>query len=154
MGSNLRLFEAAACGTSLDEAQLMAEYGATLKDLLQRGVIVERYNYRRDRQAYIEEPMVAEILEAEGEAALPITIIDGKVVATGNYLDPSDIYMMVEAEESSSCGSGGCSAAPVFPKKLDLSFNNDSCCGGSESSGCCGGESHNSGGCGSGSCGC
>jgi hypothetical protein len=75
------------CGTEIDPA--LVSFAALLTQLSQRGVKVERYNLGQQPMAFVENPLVKALLEAEGVAALPLIVLDGEVHLKGRY--PSDV---------------------------------------------------------------
>lgn len=85
----LELFEPAMCcdtglcGPSIDPELLRV---ATLvEEVLKSGNDVVRHNLKSDPDAFVANTTVAGILKETGVDSLPITLVDGKVVATGSY---------------------------------------------------------------------
>jgi len=74
------------CGTEIDPA--LVSLAALLKQLGQQGVKVERYNLGQQPMAFVQNPLVKALLEAEGVAALPLILLDGEVQLKGRY--PTD----------------------------------------------------------------
>jgi Arsenical resistance operon protein ArsD len=71
------------CGPSV-EPQLI-RFAADLKWLVESGVSVERYNLAQQPKAFAESLAAKQALEAKGEAALPLIIVDGVVKSSGVY---------------------------------------------------------------------
>lgn len=75
------------CGPSVDPSLLRA--ARDLAWLKAQGVTVERFNLAQEPQAFVAEPAVAAALT--DPAALPMTLIDGEVVAKGSYLTRAEL---------------------------------------------------------------
>jgi hypothetical protein len=71
------------CGPSVDPALL--KFAGTLAFLRRQGVAVERRNLAQEPEAFAANPEVKRLLVEKGETALPVTLVDGRVVATGGY---------------------------------------------------------------------
>ncbi len=96
------------------------------------GVEVYRYNFLQNPTAFLGNETIGRILETDGDAGFPVTLIDGKMLTKGRYPSgtelaetfslSSDILpdtypaedvelwfkMMMEAERG-GCGAGSCS---------------------------------------------
>ena len=71
------------CGTSVDPAVL--KFAGALAWLRRQGVAIERRNLAQEPEAFAVNPEVKRLLGERGEAALPVTLVDGRVIATGVY---------------------------------------------------------------------
>ena len=71
------------CGPSVDPE--LARINADLAWLASRGVVVERFNLAQQPQAFVANAHVSGILREAGEAALPLVLCDGTVLAVGRY---------------------------------------------------------------------
>jgi hypothetical protein len=71
------------CGTEVDPA--LVSYAALLSDLSQKGVAVERFNLGQQPMAFVQNPAVRALLEAEGVEVLPLVLVDGRVHLKGRY---------------------------------------------------------------------
>ena len=129
------------CGPGVDPELLRV---ATIISNLQKiGKDIERHNLADDPDAYIKNKTVNDVLKDQGVDALPIILVDGKVVLTGQY--PSNqqfaewtdttleelvtILVKDEMEKSSCCEpeEGSCCGTVQT-----------SCCNGNSSAeGCC-----------------
>lgn len=83
-----------------------------------RGVKVERFNLAQEPGAFAENPRVAGLLQAFGDKALPVTLVNGDVLAYGHYPSRDELLKAVSEasvapaeSDSSRCepGSGCCS---------------------------------------------
>jgi hypothetical protein len=71
------------CGTGIDPN--VVNLSTMLARLGRHGITVQRFNLGQQPQAFAENPMVKQALEADGKSALPLVIIDGKVYVQGRY---------------------------------------------------------------------
>jgi len=101
-----------ACGPNVDTK--LVQFAADLDWLKTRDVIVQRHNLSQSPAAFVENETVKSTLTNQGEAALPVFLANGKVVATGRYPDRSELARWFKvkspaatASAKSSCGCGG-----------------------------------------------
>lgn len=86
---NVRVFDPAMCcstgicGPSVDPE--LVRFAADLDWLKSNGASVERFNLSQQPAAFAESPLVKEALEAKGEQALPLVMVEGQVRSTGVY---------------------------------------------------------------------
>ena len=71
------------CGTSVDPAIL--KFAGALAWLRRQGVAIERRNLAQEPESFAGNAEVKRLLDERGEAALPVTLVDGRVIATGAY---------------------------------------------------------------------
>ncbi len=71
------------CGPSVDPA--LPRFAADLEWLEARGVVIERFNLSQEPGAFVARPAIREALSAEGNACLPLVLIDNEVVSRGEY---------------------------------------------------------------------
>lgn len=116
----LELFERAlccstgVCGPSVDENLLrITGVFESLNQVDKMEAI--RYNLSSTPKAFAENPAVLKELKEKGKEALPVTVLDGKVVKTGAYPTNEEIQqftgvILVEPKSSTGCcgGNGGC----------------------------------------------
>ena len=110
------------CGPSVDPK--LSRLAGDLDWLKQQGVPVTRYNLAQQPRAFIDHVAVKELLDGEGEDALPIFLLDGQVVSKGQY-----------PVREALAHWAGIEAAPV-----EAAAESAGCCGGdrkADSSGCC-----------------
>ena len=87
--SKMEIFEPAlcccsgACGTSSDPER--SRVAAVLSNLKKAGINVERYSLSSDPKEFMQYEAVGDALYQHGEKALPITVLDGKIVKSGGY---------------------------------------------------------------------
>ncbi|MFA5263873.1 MAG: arsenite efflux transporter metallochaperone ArsD [Opitutaceae bacterium] len=71
------------CGPDVDPR--LVRFAADLKWLAEQEVTVERFNLTQTPMAFAENEVVRAALTANGEASLPLVLVDGKVVVSGDY---------------------------------------------------------------------
>ncbi len=99
----IELFEGAVKDTENSDLQLVA---AAINLLKLWGATVERYNLQKDPQAFANIA-VSELLQAQGEDVLPITLVDGKVVKTKEYPTNEEFVNFSGVEQDDDeCGCG------------------------------------------------
>jgi AhpD family alkylhydroperoxidase len=71
------------CGPDVDPK--LVQFAADVKWLAEQGATIERFNLTQTPVAFAENDLVRTALTEKGEAALPLIMVDGKVVASGTY---------------------------------------------------------------------
>ena len=71
------------CGAEPDIG--LARFSADLQWLRGQGVGVQRFNLTQQPEQFVAEAAIMEAVKAGGTAALPIVMVDGRVVAAGRY---------------------------------------------------------------------
>ncbi len=100
------------CGPTVDP--LLAAFAADVDWLVSKGVSVSRYNLAQDPQAFVSHPLVKAMLQREGDACLPLLIMNGEVVGRGAYPRRQELAQLTGIEASASTAkpvirlSGGC----------------------------------------------
>jgi AhpD family alkylhydroperoxidase len=70
------------CGPEVDPA--LVRFAADLDWLKTNGVEVERFNLSQEPAAFVGNPVVAQAIRGRDDA-LPLLLVDGKIVAEGSY---------------------------------------------------------------------
>lgn len=115
------------CGPGVDP--VLVSFTADLDWLKRQGVEVERYNLSQQTQVFVSNTTVNEALKKHGNECLPLTLLDGKIVAQGDYLtreklaalvglEAPKMALRVTVEQATSADSGCCSGPSV----------NEGCC--------------------------
>ena len=99
------------CGPAPDPE--LAQLQDTVLKLKKEGFEVERFAINQQPQRFMSNPVVADLLRKEGNGALPLTLIDGKLFIKGRYPKydelkngkPNDIKT-VKVKSSGCCGGG------------------------------------------------
>lgn len=71
------------CGPSVDP--VLPRVSADIEWLKSKGVDVVRYNLAQDLAAFAANPTLKEALNSQGTKCLPMVLVDGRVVAQGEY---------------------------------------------------------------------
>jgi hypothetical protein len=71
------------CGPTIDPVLL--DINEAIIALKTEGVTVERYSLSSQPQAFLSNPEVLQMVRERQMAALPITVVDGKIAKTGKY---------------------------------------------------------------------
>lgn len=71
------------CGPVLDPVLL--DVNEMMLKLKSQGVQVERYLMTAQPQAFMNNPQVFRLIQEQQLAALPITVVDGRVIKIGDY---------------------------------------------------------------------
>ncbi len=77
------------CGPVLD--QLLLDLNEMILSLEAEGIPVARYQMTSSPQAFLNNPEVMRLVREQQMAALPITVVNGKVIKVGDYPTLSDI---------------------------------------------------------------
>ncbi|BCS32927.1 hypothetical protein TBR22_A21510 [Luteitalea sp. TBR-22] len=110
------------CGPSVDP--LLAAFAADVQWLGQQGVEVVRHNLAQAPQDFVSTAVVKELLSLEGEACLPVVLVNGEVLQRGAY----------PRREALARAAGLAPAASTAKPRLKLSMVGNGCTPGS---GCC-----------------
>jgi hypothetical protein len=71
------------CGPQVDP--LLAAFAADVDWLGTQGVTVTRHNLAHEPQAFVSNPVVQQTLQREGDACLPLVLVNGEIAARGAY---------------------------------------------------------------------
>lgn len=71
------------CGPQVDP--VLVRFAADVKWLEGQGAEVQRFNLSQNPAAFVENELVKTALTERGEAALPLLLVDGQVIASGQY---------------------------------------------------------------------
>ena len=102
--------ETGVCGPSVDE-QLIA-LREDLRWAETQGASVARHNLTSDPDAFVANPKVTGLMQAFGDKALPVLVIDGEIRLHGHYATRDELARLLAgepamptapAEKSSSC---------------------------------------------------
>jgi hypothetical protein len=131
------------CGVEVDP--VLVAFNADLQWLAGQGVEVSRHNLSQEPQAFAANPAVLKEMEA-GMERLPVTLVDGRVVATGAYLSRAQLVQKLgllpiaapapEDHDPMCCKGGDHGHAPTDPAD-SLRVEGGSCCKSGDGSGCC-----------------
>ncbi|HEX5924017.1 MAG TPA: arsenite efflux transporter metallochaperone ArsD [Baekduia sp.] len=112
----LELFEPAmccstgVCGPSVD--QQLIDVREDLRWAEGQGAQVVRHNLSSDPDAFVANPKVTGLMQAFGEPALPVLVVDGDIMIHGRYPSRDDLAALVAGEQTAGTelpqASGGC----------------------------------------------
>jgi hypothetical protein len=71
------------CGVEVD--QEMVRFAADVEWLRTNGAPIKRFNLAQQPMAFAEHPVVKSVLERQGPAGLPLTLVDGEPQCSGRY---------------------------------------------------------------------
>lgn len=71
------------CGPHVDP--LLAAFAADVDWLGTQGVTVTRHNLAQEPHAFVSNPLVQQTLQREGDACLPLVLVNGEIAARGAY---------------------------------------------------------------------
>ena len=102
------------CGPGVDP--LLAAFAADVDWLTSQGVSVTRHNLAQEPQAFVTNPLVQEALQRDGDACLPLVLVNGEVAGTGAYPRREELARLAGLTVSASrskprirlSSSGGC----------------------------------------------
>lgn len=98
------------CGPAVDPALL--KFAGTLAFLRRQGVAIERRNLAQEPEAFEANADVKRLLAERGEKALPVTLVDGKVLAVGAYPSKEELAaatgVKVRTLPTAATGGGPC----------------------------------------------
>ena len=77
------------CGPVLD--QLLLDVNEMILSLEAEGIPIARYQMTSSPQAFLNNPEVMQLVREQQMAALPITVVKGKVIKVGDYPTLPDI---------------------------------------------------------------
>lgn len=81
------------CGPAVDPA--LPRFAADLDWLAKQGIIVERFNLAQQPAAFVQNPVVKQLLAADGNDCLPLILVDGAVANAGSYPPREKLAAMV-----------------------------------------------------------
>ena len=71
------------CGTNIDPN--LMRIAVIVDTLKKKGVNVIRHNLKDEPMIYVTNTKINDLLQSKGVEVLPITLVDGEVVVTGEY---------------------------------------------------------------------
>jgi hypothetical protein len=117
----LELFEPAmccstgVCGPSVD--QQLIDVREDLRWAEGQGAQVARHNLSSDPDAFVANPKVTGLMQAFGEPALPVLVVDGEIAIHGRYPSRDELAGLVSGQKTAELkatgvelpqASGGC----------------------------------------------
>lgn len=100
------------CGVEVD--QRLVTFAADVEWARQAGAQIERFNLSQQPLAFADNALVKGLLERTGQAALPVTLVDGQLALAGRYPSRDDLARWAglpsqpgDAGVPAPCCSGG-----------------------------------------------
>jgi hypothetical protein len=117
------------CGPAVDPA--LVRFAADLDWLKTVGVQVERFNLSQEPAAFVGNAVVADAMRGTDDA-LPLLLLDGKIVAQGTYPAREALAalagVVAPAQEARATPSACCAPAADAPVGLGKSAAPRKCC--------------------------
>ena len=92
------------CGTDVD--QKVVQFAADISWLKGNDVSVLRYNLAQQPAAFADNPRVAEALKTQGNACLPMVLVDGQIATLSIYPTRDQLASLAGIQNPSCCGGG------------------------------------------------
>ena len=117
-GRAIQLFESAmccetgVCGPSVDQRLI------TLREDLRwaedQGAEVSRHSLSSEPDAFVANAKVCGLMQAFGEEALPVLVLDGEIALHGHYPSRDELAGLLASQTAAEepQGSGGCGCGP------------------------------------------
>lgn len=105
--------ETGVCGPSVDE-QLLA-IREDLRWTESQGANVARHNLSSDPDAFVANPKITGLMQAFGDKALPVLVVDGEITLHGRYPTRDELAAILApsaAGDAPAPTSSGCGCAP------------------------------------------
>ncbi len=84
------------CGPALDP--VLVKMNDAVLALKKQGIEVERFNLAQQPKTYMDNKTVADLLHKNGKKILPIIMVNGQVIRTGEYPSYEDICKALGVE--------------------------------------------------------
>ena len=105
------------CGTDIDP--VLPRFAADLDWLKSQGYHVERFNLAQQPTAFVENPLIHQLLSTQGTNFLPAIVVDGRLVSQNGYptrdaflawLEPvhPPVAIQVVEKPGGCCGESKC----------------------------------------------
>jgi hypothetical protein len=98
------------CGPSVDPEVLRVV--RDLQWIEGKGATVQRFNLSQEPGAFVENPRVAGLLQAFGDKALPVTLVNGDVLAHGHYPSRDELLSAVNEAPTTAAESEASTCEP------------------------------------------
>jgi len=112
--TTIHIFDSPSCSSSAacdsGAGPESTRVAADLKWLSDQGVEIRRYDLAREPMAFASHATVKQILDERGDAGLPVIMVDGSVVAEGEYPSRAQLAALLgvqmQSETAASSGDG------------------------------------------------
>ena len=95
------------CGPGVDPA--LVQFAGDLEWLKTQGIMVQRHGLSQNPGAFVAAEAVRIALAEKGEGALPLLLLNGKVVASGRYPERKELadWLNLQAGGTPTTGQSG-----------------------------------------------
>ena len=99
------------CGPGVDPA--LVQFASDLDWLKTQGIIVQRHGLSQNPGVCVATETVRIALAEKGEGALPILLLNGRMIATGRYPERNELagWLNLKVGVTPTTGSTGCGCA-------------------------------------------
>ena len=100
------------CGPGVDPK--LVQFAADVEWLKSQGVIIQRHNLSQNPASFVRNELVNAALADQGESALPLIMVNGKVAVSGRYPDRTELAgwlnlkSAVASTKVNCCSGGSC----------------------------------------------
>ena len=98
------------CGPSVDRR--LIDLREDLRWAEAQGAQVARHNLSSDPDAFVANSKVTGLMQAFGEAALPVLVVDHEIALHGRYPSRAELATLLSVTADESKSSGGCGCGP------------------------------------------
>jgi Arsenical resistance operon protein ArsD len=105
--------ETGVCGPSVDEQLITVR--EDLRWAEAQGASVRRYNLTSNPDAFVANPKVTGLMQAFGDKALPVLVIDGEIAAHGHYASRDELTALLAGQPAGTAPvptPSGCGCSP------------------------------------------
>jgi len=85
------------CGPTLD--QTLLDVNEMILTLQGKGIVVRRYQMASDPNAFLNNESVMKLVREQQISALPITVVNGRVLKSGTYPSLNEVEIAVNGME-------------------------------------------------------
>jgi hypothetical protein len=93
------------CGPDVDPR--LVQFSADLEWIRTQGVIVQRFGLSQQPAAFAGNELVKAALAEKGVDALPLLLINGRIVLSGRYPGPGELAGWLHLKDSARPGAAG-----------------------------------------------
>lgn len=115
---NIEIFDPAmccstgVCGPSIDPELL--RMATLINALKEKGFMIKRHGLANEPQEFVSNKVINDILQKEGSAILPVTLVEGAIVKTKEYPTNEEFakWLGTEMKIRKFKRKGGCCCGP------------------------------------------
>jgi hypothetical protein len=130
--STIQVFDPALCCSSgvcgVDIDQALVTFAADIDWLKSQGVTVERANLAQQPQAFADNAQVRQLLQSQGDKALPAVLIGDEVKSSGRYPSRTELARWAGLSKLSAIGVAAAPAASACCVPASADATAAKCC--------------------------